>query len=196
MLASERTHEPVDLAELSSAAVAAGRTTDPAARVQLVTTGPVPAIGDREAQLRAIRNLLDNAIAVADTRHSRSHANTERSNRVGDRQRARGSTDQRERIFEPFVHLPRNPRGVLGSRSSAERPSRTAHNHLRPGPQRRHPIHDTTTSRLRNAGHHRKEGHTARSPRTSDRDREGTRPSPDPSQPASDAKLTDQPPRP
>jgi hypothetical protein len=47
--------------------VAATRTTDPAARVELVTAGPVPATGDRDALLRAVRNLLDNAFAVADT---------------------------------------------------------------------------------------------------------------------------------
>ena len=113
--ARERPHrEPVDLADLASAAVAATRTTDPAARVELVTNGPVPATGDRDALLRAVRNLLDNAFAVADTVV------------VEVTQTANGPTmsvtdngpgvpaDQRERIFEPFVRLPRSPRDGTG----------------------------------------------------------------------------------
>ena len=113
--ARERPHrEPVDLADLASAAVAATRTTDPAARVELVTAGPVPATGDRDALLRAVRNLLDNALAVADTVV------------VEVTQTANGPTmsvtdngpgvpaDQRERIFEPFVRLPRSPRNGTG----------------------------------------------------------------------------------
>ena len=113
--ARERPHrEPVDLADLASAAVAATRTTDPAAHVELVTAGPVPATGDRDALLRAVRNLLDNAFAVADTVV------------VEVTQTANGPTmsvtdngpgvpaDQRERIFEPFVRLPRSPRGGTG----------------------------------------------------------------------------------
>jgi signal transduction histidine kinase len=113
--ARERPHrQPVDLADLASAAVAATRTADPAARVELVTAGPVPATGDRDALLRAVRNLLDNAIAVADTVV------------VEVTQTANGPTmsvtdngpgvpaDQRERIFEPFVRLPRSPRTGTG----------------------------------------------------------------------------------
>ncbi len=113
--ARERPHrEPVDLADVASAAAAATRTTDPAARVELVTAGPVPATGDRDALLRAVRNLLDNAFAVADTVV------------VEVTQTANGPTisvtdngpgvppDQRERIFEPFVRLPRSPRGGTG----------------------------------------------------------------------------------
>jgi two-component system, OmpR family, sensor kinase len=106
--------EPVDLADLASAAVAATRTTDPAARVELVTAGPVPATGDRDALLRAVRNLLDNAFAVADTVV------------VEVTQTANGPTmsvtdngpgvpaDQRERIFEPVVRLPPSPRSGTG----------------------------------------------------------------------------------
>jgi signal transduction histidine kinase len=106
--------EPVDLTELASAAVAATRTTDPAARVELVTAGPVPATGDRDALLRAVRNLLDNAFAVADTIV------------VEVTQTANGPTisvadngpgvpaDQRQRIFEPFVRLPRSSRDGTG----------------------------------------------------------------------------------
>jgi signal transduction histidine kinase len=113
--ARERSHrEPVDLADLASAALAATPTSDPAARVELLTAGPVPATGDRDALLRAIRNLLDNALAVADTVV------------VEVTQTANGPTmsvtdngpgvpaDQRERIFEPFVRLPRSPRGGTG----------------------------------------------------------------------------------
>ena len=58
---------PVDPADLASAAAAATPTIDPDARLELVTAGPVPATGDRDALLRAVRNLLDNALAVADT---------------------------------------------------------------------------------------------------------------------------------
>lgn len=113
--ARERPHrEAMDLAELASAAVAATRTTHPAARVELVGDGPVPAIGDREALLRAVRNLIDNAFAVADTVV------------VEARRTANGPTmsvadngpgvpaDQRERIFEPFVRLPRGRRNGTG----------------------------------------------------------------------------------
>jgi two-component system, OmpR family, sensor kinase len=113
--ARERPHrEPVDLVDLASTAMAATHAIDPAARVELVTNGPVPATGDRDALLRAVRNLLDNARAVADTVV------------VEVAQTASGPTmsvtdngpgiplDQRERIFEPFVRLPRSPRGGTG----------------------------------------------------------------------------------
>ena len=104
--ARERPHqEPVDLVELASAAVSATPTTDPPARIELITNGPVAVTGDRDALLRAVRNLLDNAAAVADTVM------------VEVRQTANGPTvsvsdngpgipaDQRERVFEPFVRL-------------------------------------------------------------------------------------------
>jgi signal transduction histidine kinase len=113
--AREQPHrQPVDLAELASAAVAATPTPDPDTRVKLLTDGPVPATGDRDALLRAVRNLLDNAFAVADTIV------------VEITQTANGPTmsvtdngpgvpaDQRQRIFEPFVRLPPNPRGGTG----------------------------------------------------------------------------------
>jgi signal transduction histidine kinase len=113
--ARERPHrEPVDLADLASAAVTATRTTAPTARIELVSNGPVPVTGDRDALLRAIRNLLDNAIAVADTVV------------VEVTQTGNGPTmsvtddgpgvpaDQRERIFDPFVRLSRAPSNGTG----------------------------------------------------------------------------------
>jgi signal transduction histidine kinase len=113
--ARERPHrEPVDLADVASAAVAATRTTEPKAHVELVTAGPAPATGDRDALLRAVRNLLDNAFAVADTvtvevtRTANGPTMSVTDNGPG------VPADQRERIFEPFVRLPRSPRGGTG----------------------------------------------------------------------------------
>jgi signal transduction histidine kinase len=113
--ARERPHrEPVDLADLASAAVAATRTIDPPARVQLLTSSPVPATADRDALLRAVRNLLDNALAVADTvvievtQTANGPVISVSDNGPG------VPADQRERIFEPFVRLPRNPRAGTG----------------------------------------------------------------------------------
>jgi signal transduction histidine kinase len=97
--------EPVDLAALASAVVAAARTTHPG-RVEVVAAGPVAATGDPDALLRAVRNLVDNALAVGDrivievrpTPNGPTLSVTDDGPGVPD--------DQRERIFEPFVRLP------------------------------------------------------------------------------------------
>jgi len=113
--ARERPHrEPVDLADLASAAVLATRTTDPAAHIDLITNGPVTVNGDRDGLLRALRNLLDNASAAADTvvvevkRTANDPTVSVSDNGPGI------PADQRERIFEPFVRLPHSPRGGTG----------------------------------------------------------------------------------
>jgi signal transduction histidine kinase len=113
--ARERPHrEPVDLTELASVAAAATPTSEPAARVELLTNGPVPATGDREALLRAIRNLLGNALAVADTVVVEV-AQTDDGPTIWVSDNGPGvPADQRERIFEPFVRLPRSPPGGTG----------------------------------------------------------------------------------
>jgi signal transduction histidine kinase len=106
--------EPLDLAELASDAVAATRVQDPAARVTVVATGPVPVTGDPDALLRAVRNLLDNALAVSDTvqvevsQAANGPALSVTDNGPG------VPADQRERIFEPFVRLAQSPRGGTG----------------------------------------------------------------------------------
>ena len=113
--ARERPHrDQFDLADLASAAVAATRTTDPGARLELVTNGPVPVKGDRDSLLRAIQNLIDNALAAADTvvvEVTRTPTGPTMS--VSD-DGPGVPADQRERIFEPFVRLSRNPRDGTG----------------------------------------------------------------------------------
>lgn len=108
--ARERPHrQPVDLAELAEAAVAATRSTDSAACVELLTPGPVPAAGDRDALLRAVRNLLDNALAVADTVVVEV-TQTPNGSKLSVTDNGPGvPADQRQRIFEPFVRLPHSP---------------------------------------------------------------------------------------
>jgi signal transduction histidine kinase len=106
--------EPVDLADVAAAAVAAARAPDLAARVELVSGGPVPAAGDRDALLRVVRNLLDNACAVAD-RVVVEITLTASGPRLSVADDGPGiPLDERERIFEPFVRLPGSPRGGTG----------------------------------------------------------------------------------
>jgi signal transduction histidine kinase len=119
--------EPVDLVDIASAAVTTTHARDESTRVELVTNGPVPATGDRDALLRAVRNLLDNALAVADTVV------------VEVTQTANGPTmsvsdngpgvpaGERDRIFEPFVRLPRSRRNGTGLGLAIVR--RTAESH-------------------------------------------------------------------
>jgi two-component system, OmpR family, sensor kinase len=106
--------QPLDLADLASTAVGTARTNGSATRVELVTTGPVPATGDRDALLRALRNLLDNAFAVA-------HNVTVEVTQTPDGPTMSVADDgpgipaeERARIFEPFVRLSRSPRGGTG----------------------------------------------------------------------------------
>lgn len=113
--AHEEPHrEAVDLTDLATAAVAGTRTGEPDGSVELITNGPVRTTGDRDALLRAVRNLLDNALAVADTvvvevaRTANGPTMSVTDNGPG------VPADQRERIFEPFVRLPPSPRGGTG----------------------------------------------------------------------------------
>ena len=75
--ARERPHrEPVDLADLASAAVAATRTTDPAARVELVTDGPV--LGHRRPRRAASRRPQPARQRVRGRRHGRGRSHARR----------------------------------------------------------------------------------------------------------------------
>jgi signal transduction histidine kinase len=113
--AREQPHrERVDLADVAATAVAATRTTDPAASVDLRTNGAVPAAGDPDALVRAVRNLLENALAVADTVVVEV-AETPDGPTIRVTDNGPGvPADQRERIFEPFARLPRSPPGGTG----------------------------------------------------------------------------------
>jgi two-component system, OmpR family, sensor kinase len=108
--------ETVDLTDLTGAAVAATAAAHEAStsRLEVVAAGPVMASGDPDALLRAIRNLLDNALAVADmvvietTQTTHGSAISITDNRPGI------PAHERERIFEPFVRLPTSPSGGTG----------------------------------------------------------------------------------
>jgi signal transduction histidine kinase len=104
----------VDLADVAAAAVAATRTAHPAAHVTLATAGPVSVTGDRDALLRAIRNLLDNAGAVADTIAVEVRPAAEAATIVVADNGPGVPADQRDRIFEPFVRLAPSPAGGTG----------------------------------------------------------------------------------
>jgi signal transduction histidine kinase len=126
--ARERLHrERLDLADLAGAAVAATRPANPAADIELVKEGPVPVTGDRDALLRAVRNLLDNACAVGSrvvievTRTANGPALSVTDDGPG------VPADQRERIFEPFVRLPGSAPGGTGLGLAIVR--RTAESH-------------------------------------------------------------------
>jgi signal transduction histidine kinase len=113
--ARERPHrEPVDLSELASVAVTATRTTDPAARVEVSTRGPVVTYADRDALLRAVRNLLENALAVADTVVVEVGQTVDGPTMSVTDNGPGVPPDQRERIFEPFVRLSPSPRTGTG----------------------------------------------------------------------------------
>jgi signal transduction histidine kinase len=113
--AHEQPHrEPVDLADLASAAVTATSSANPASHVELVTNGPVPATGDREALLRAVRNLLDNAVAVADTVVIEATQTTNGPTISVTDDGPGIPPKERERIFEPFVRLPGGARTGTG----------------------------------------------------------------------------------
>ncbi len=80
------------------------------------------------ALLRAIRNLLDNALAVADTvvveatQTPNGPAITVTDNGPG------VPADQRDRIFEPFVRLPKSPRDGTGLGLAIVRRTVESHN--------------------------------------------------------------------
>lgn len=106
--------ESLDLGELASAAVAATAISQPPGKVELVSDGPVPITGDREALLRALGNLLDNASAVADTVVVEVSQTTGGPTLQVTDDGPGVPADQRERIFEPFVRLRRGPRDGTG----------------------------------------------------------------------------------
>src|SRR5207248_10261952 len=79
-----------------------------------VAAGPVMASGDPDALLRAIRNLLDNALSVADTVVLEA-AQTTRGPSISVSDNGPGIPPHEcDRIFEPFVRLPTSPGGGTG----------------------------------------------------------------------------------
>lgn len=118
--------ESVDLAQLAATAVASASAAS-AASVNLLADRPVPATADPDALIRAIHNLLDNALSVADTvvveasQTADGPVLTVTDNGPG------VPNDQRERIFEPFVRLPGSPGGGTGLGLAIVRRTLAAH---------------------------------------------------------------------
>jgi signal transduction histidine kinase len=106
-------HALLDLTDLVSAAVAAAPS-EPATRIEVHTNGPVSITGDREALLRAIRNLLDNASSVADTVVVEVRQTTNAAIITVSDDGPGIPTDQQHRVFDPFVRLPHSPPGGTG----------------------------------------------------------------------------------
>jgi signal transduction histidine kinase len=118
--------EPIDLTDLARAAVAAAPATDNT-HIELRTNGPVLVTGNRDALLRALRNLIDNATSVADTVVVEA-AQTPSGPTITVTDDGPGvPVDQRERIFEAFVRLPQSPRG--GTRLGLAIVRRTVQSH-------------------------------------------------------------------
>ncbi|MFZ0379069.1 MAG: HAMP domain-containing sensor histidine kinase [Solirubrobacteraceae bacterium] len=105
--------QPLDLAELASTAAATTPAADRGA-IELIRDGPVPVSGDRGALLRAIRNLLDNGLAVADTVVIEVTPTVDGA-AVSVTDNGPGiPVEERERIFEAFVRLAHSPPGGSG----------------------------------------------------------------------------------
>ena len=117
----------IDLSELASAAVFAARGAHPASRVEIVTDGPVPVTGDRDALLRAIGNLIDNALAVAGGACVEATMAPRGPTMIVSDDGPGIPADQRERIFDPFYRLPRSPRGGTGLGLAIVRRTTEAH---------------------------------------------------------------------
>lgn len=118
--------ESIDLAQLAATAVA-GVNDATAARVDLVADRPVPAIADPGALIRAIRNLLDNALSVADAVVIEANQTADGPVLTVTDNGPGVPTDQRERIFEPFVRLPGSPAGGTGLGLAIVRRTLAAH---------------------------------------------------------------------
>lgn len=118
--------ERVDLAEVAAAAVAAARARDPDGVIE-VAGEPVAVEGDREALLRAIGNMLDNALAVADTVAVAVSPTGDGATVTVTDDGPGVPAEERARIFEPFARLPGSPPGGTGLGLSIVRRTAAAH---------------------------------------------------------------------
>jgi signal transduction histidine kinase len=118
--------ESIDLAQLAATAVA-GASGATATRVNLVADRPVPTTADPDALIRAIRNLLDNALSVADTVVVEANQTADGPVLTVTDNGPGVPNDQRERIFEPFVRLPGSPAGGTGLGLAIVRRTLAAH---------------------------------------------------------------------